>query len=98
MKPIMKTLRRVEAENIIERLVFFNQNRTKTAKSLMISDRGLRYKLKRIENEYPDLLEMIRINKPVINREIPEAIDLSWKMPTSEERIEYLDNPTYREC
>jgi hypothetical protein len=98
MKPLMKTLRRVEAENIVERLVFFNQNRTATAKSLMISDRGLRYKLKRIENDYPDLLEDIRINKPVINREILDEPELYWKMPTTEERIKYLNNPTFREC
>jgi predicted phage-related endonuclease len=92
----MNTLRRIEAENVIDRLNHFKQNKTKTADSLKISYRGLNYKLKRIENEYPDLFEKVKKYEQVI-KIIPES-ELSWKMPTCEERIEYLDNPTYREC
>lgn len=92
----MNALRRIEAENVIDRLNHFNQKKTATANSLKISYRGLNYKLKRIQNEYPDLFERVRINNPVMNKKV--EVSLEWKgMPTEQERIQYLDNPTYRE-
>lgn len=85
----MKTLKEIETEVILFRLIELGFNYTKTAKSLGISYRGFSYKIKRIKKLYPERFVMIYERNEIVQKTKEENI---WRgMPTNEERLKYLD-------
>jgi len=72
-----KTLRILEAEEIVKRLAEHNGNKTKTAESLGISIRGLRVKIRKIELLYPELFEAARM--------VDKKVDLFLKEKSEQE-------------
>lgn len=84
-------MKEIELEVILHRLKYFNVNYTKTAKSLGVSSRGLRVKIKTIREEMPDRYAALFEKTNV--EQYQESEDFIWRgMATNEERLRYLDN------